>query len=172
MRARKSEHTNTHKRKQTVWGERPDFKKEKSLKAHAPRDLLIPLLRELKEERWATDCWAGLHPHFNNSLRWRGGKRSEALSTAHKEKGKVKEDYKKKKERQRERGGMFKERKSLAELFCVWHSGQRHAGFSQWETFSTPARSPSTPQCLQKLLLRGRTTGNQRLKRTDLNSRI
>ena len=56
-------HKHTHKRKQTDLRE-SRFKKRESLRARALCDPLIPLLRELNKERWATDCWAGLHQHF------------------------------------------------------------------------------------------------------------
>lgn len=53
---------------------------------------LIPLLRKLKEKRWARGCWAGFHQHFTTASA--EGGLSQALSTPYKETGKVKEDYK------------------------------------------------------------------------------
>lgn len=129
-----TKYTHTTENKQ-IWEWVGVLKKGRSLRAHSPCDLPIPLLRELREERWATDCWAGLHQHFTTLPSVRGSGCSEALSALHKEKGKVKEDYKKS-------GGCLKGRrkKTSGRAFCVWHSGQRQAGFCQWEDISTPTR--------------------------------
>lgn len=55
---------------------------------------LIPLLRKLKEERWASAELGFTSTSPLPPLRGVGG-HSQALSTPHKETGKVKEDYKK-----------------------------------------------------------------------------
>lgn len=65
------------------------------------------------------------------------GQRSQALSTPHKEKGKVKEDYKKE--------GMFKEKKRLAELSVFGIQVKDSWDSANGRTFPPP---PSTPHCL------------------------
>lgn len=134
------EYTNTQKGKQTDLREGADLKEEKKPESSWSLWPLIPLWGELKGERWATDCWAGLLQHFTTPFAERElGGCSEALSQPHKEKGKVKEDYKKE--------GLFKGRGGVSgKAFCVWHSGQRQAGFIQWEALS----KPPSPSCLSE----------------------
>lgn len=144
------------KESKQIW-ERVWFKGGESLRAPAPRDPAIPPPRALKGERPAT----GL-------LSWTSqrGRRLEALSATHKEKEKVKEDYKKKKKRRR---SWLKKEDGLASgrALRVGHSGQRQAGSSQWDI----STAPSTPECLQELLVTGRSaslpTGNQCVKHQE-----
>lgn len=93
--------TNTQRGKQTDLGERWFKRGEKpeSWRSFWP---LIPPLRKLEEGRWASA------PALHHCLRRGGGGHSQALSTPHKETGKVKEDYKK--------GDVSRGENSLAEL--------------------------------------------------------
>ena len=128
--------TNTHKIQTNRFRRESEFKKRKACGAPCyPVNPIPPLrIKKRKDERQTAELGFTSTSQLP-SLR---GESSEALSTPHKEKRNVKEDYKKKE-------GMFKgeKKKTSGRAFCVWHSGQTQLVFSQWENISTSPLRPT-----------------------------